>query len=79
MYLVQAFNKTAAVTCGFDAALRKPHSLHDRLDDWTRELKLAAAMLSGAAVERLGLMPVDFNQACCSCGGNMSQLYSSQT
>lgn len=78
-YLLQAFNKTAAVTSGFDAALRKTQSLHNRLDDWTRELKLAAAMLSGAAVERLGLMPVDFSQACCSCAGNMSQSYSSQT
>ncbi len=78
-YLVQAFERTAAVTQGFQASLRQPQRLHEQLDDWTRQLKLAAAMLSGAAVERLGLMPVDFSQACCSCASNMPPSYSSQT
>ena len=69
-YLVQAFDKVASVTCGFDQAQHEPERLHERLDAWTRELKLAGAMLSGAAVERLGLMPVDFSQACCNCAAS---------
>ncbi len=66
-YLVRAFDKVSAITHGFDAVLRTPQTLRDRLDGWTLELKLAGAMLSGAAIERLGLMPVDFSQACCNC------------
>ena len=62
----------ASVTRGFDAVLHRPQRLQERLDDWTRELKFAAAMLSAAAAERLGLMPVDFSQACCNCGVNAS-------
>lgn len=74
-YLVQACVKVAAVTRGFDAsALQAAHQarrLSDRLDTWTRELKRAGAMLSGAAVESLGLMPLDFSQACCNCAGTL--------
>lgn len=69
-YLVHAFDKVAGVTRAFDRTLHEPGRLHERLDAWTRELKLAGAMLSGAAVERLGLMPVDFSQACCSCAAS---------
>jgi hypothetical protein len=41
--------------------------LHTRLDAWTRDLQAAGRTLSGCAIEGLGLMPLDFSQACCSC------------
>jgi hypothetical protein len=66
-YLLQALQKTATVTRSFDAALRQPQRLRDQLDIWTRELKQVGVMLGRAAVERLGLLPVDFSQACCNC------------
>ena len=72
-FVAQAFAAVAAVTFDFDAVLPRPQHLRERLDDWTRELKRSAAMLSAAAVERLGLMPVDFSQACCSCGSTARQ------
>lgn len=78
-YLVQAFERTAVVTRDLDACRLQPQRLHAQLDDWTRQLKLAAAMLSGAAVEQLGLMPVDFSQACCSCTSNMPPFNFSNT
>ncbi|MFZ4478551.1 MAG: hypothetical protein ACOYNZ_01515 [Rhodoferax sp.] len=75
-YLLLAFHKTAAVTCGFDANLRRSDLLREQLDGWTRELKVAGAMLSRAAAEKLGLLPVDFSQACCSCGAGKPQPFS---
>lgn len=77
-YLLFAFDKTAAVTRGFDASLRHSKVLREQLDSWTRELKLAGAMLSRAAAEKLGLLPVDFSQACCSCGASKPQPFSLQ-
>ena len=78
-YLVQALARTAAVTQDLNACRSQPQQLQVQLDGWTRQLKLAAAMLSGAAVEQLGLMPVDFSQACCSCAGNLPPSYPSHT
>jgi hypothetical protein len=72
-FVARAFETVASVTRDFDAILHRPPRLQERLDDWTRELKRAGAMLSAAAVERLGLMPIDFSQACCSCGVNVRQ------
>ena len=79
-YLVQAFVKVADVTRSFDAsANRAAHQgaaqsaqLSERLDTWTRELKRAGSMLSAAAVEALGLMPLDFSQACCNCAATLA-------
>jgi hypothetical protein len=68
--LLQVFDKVAGVTRSFNKTLNGRGRLSERLDEWTRELKLAGAMLSGAAVERLGLLPVDFSQACCSCAAS---------
>jgi hypothetical protein len=77
-YLLLAFQKTAAVTRGFDANLRRSNLMHEQLDSWTRELKLAGAILSRAAAEKLGLLPVDFSQACCSCVVSKPQTFSLQ-
>lgn len=77
-YLLLAFNRTAAVTRGFDANLRRSSVLREQLDGWTRELKLAGAMLSRAAAEKLGLLPVDFSQACCNCVVSKPQPFSLQ-
>jgi hypothetical protein len=77
-YLVLAFERTARVSEGFDANVRKSGLLDEQLDRWTRELKIAGAMLSAAAVERLGLFPVDFSQACCSCAGGKPSSFSLQ-
>jgi hypothetical protein len=75
-YLLLAFNKTAAVTHGFDANLRRTNVLREQLDRWTGDLKLAGAMLGRAAVGKLGLLPVDFSQACCNCGVSKPQPFS---
>ena len=75
-YLLLAFSKTAAVTRGFNADLRRSNVLNEQLDSWTRELKLAGAMLSRAAAEKLGLLPVDFSQACCNCVASNHQTFS---
>jgi len=77
-YLLLAFDKTVAVTRGFDANLRQTDVLRAQLDSWTRELKLVGAMLSRAAAEKLGLLPVDFSQACCNCGIGKPQTFSLQ-
>ena len=67
-YLMRACVKVLSVGVGIEKPKPAPLRLFEQLDGWTRELKQAGAMLSGAAVERLGLMPVDFSQACCNCG-----------
>lgn len=67
-YLLQALQRIHKVVCAFDQRMLAGDLLRAQLDGWTRELKLAGAMLSGAAVEGLGLMPLDFSQACCNCG-----------
>jgi len=70
-YLLQAIQRVQNVVCAFDRRIPTGDLLCAQLDGWTRELKLAGAMLSGAAVEGLGLMPLDFSQACCNCGTNL--------
>ena len=67
-YLLQALERVQKVVRAFGHCLPTGDPLREQLDAWTRELKLAGAMLSGAAVESLGLMPLDFSQACCNCG-----------
>lgn len=67
-YLLQVLQRVQTVVCAFDQRMPAGDLLHAQLDGWTRELKLAGSMLSGAAVEGLGLMPLDFSQACCNCG-----------
>lgn len=67
-YVLQALRKVMGVVRGLDALLPSTQPLCELLDGWTRELQLAGAMLRGAAAESLGLMPVDFSQACCNCG-----------
>lgn len=66
--LVKALRLVASVTAEFSDSMRTPERVRERLGLWTRRLKRANAMVSGAAVERLGLMPVDFSHACCNCG-----------
>ena len=67
-YILQALQRVQKVVHAFDQRLPTGDLLCAQLDGWTRELKLAGAMLSGAAVEALGIMPLDFSQACCNCG-----------
>jgi hypothetical protein len=67
-YILQAQQRVQKVVNAFDQRLPTGDLLCVQLDGWTRELKLAGAMLSGAAVEALGIMPLDFSQACCNCG-----------
>lgn len=73
-YVLEALRKVMEVVHGFDTWLPARQPLRDRLDGWTRELQLAGTMLSGAAAESLGLMPVDFSQACCNCGVTHSRV-----
>ena len=70
-YLLQALQRVQNVVCAFDRRIPAGDPLRAQLDGWTRELKMAGAMLSGAAVEGLGLMPLDFSQACCNCSTNL--------
>lgn len=66
-YILQALQRVQKVVNAFDQHLPTGDLLCAQLDGWTRELKLAGAMLSGGAVEALGIMPLDFSQACCNC------------
>jgi hypothetical protein len=66
--LVKALGLVASVTAEFGDSMRTPERIRERLGLWTKRLKNANAMVSGAAVDRLGLMPVDFSHACCNCG-----------
>lgn len=67
-YILQALLRVQKVVHAFDQRLPTDDLLCAQLDGWTRELKLVGAMLSGSAVEALGIMPLDFSQACCNCG-----------
>ena len=66
-YLLAGLEKIMNVSRSFQRALSKPKAIDQALDDWTRDLTVAGAILKGIAIERLGLMPVDFSQACCNC------------
>lgn len=65
--LVGAMQATLSVVRAVGQTLPRGEGLHDRLDAWTRDLQAAGRTLSGCAIEGLGLMPLDFSQACCSC------------
>jgi hypothetical protein len=69
-HLVKALGLVRSVTDEFGSSMRTPELVRERLDGWTQKLKQASAIVNGAAVERLGLMPVDFSHACCNCGVN---------
>ena len=65
--LLGALQATLAVVRAFSQTMPRGEGLHSRLDAWTRDLQAAGRTLSGCAIEGLGLMPLDFSQACCSC------------
>lgn len=66
--VVNAMELVNSVTAEFDASVRSPRHLQETVDSWTGRLKAAHAILVAAASQELGCMPVDFSQACCSCG-----------
>jgi hypothetical protein len=65
--LLGAVQATLSVVRAFGQTLPRGEGLPSRLDAWTRDLQAAGRTLSGCAIEGLGLMPLDFSQACCSC------------
>jgi hypothetical protein len=70
--LLVAMRQTAEVVDAFGKRLPRSEGLGEQLDHWTRQLQVVGRTLSGCAVEALGLMPLDFSQACCNCGNAAS-------
>lgn len=65
-----ALGEVRSVSEQFGRSLPTPEATGAAISGWTATLKRAAARVRACAAVQLGLMPVDFSHACCSCSAS---------
>lgn len=69
-HVLRAFTKVELVFAQFNQSTLTGEPLQEHIKALTQGLKQAHAIVSGVAVEQLGMMPIDFSSACCSCSAS---------